>query len=115
MVNNDKNTYLEGVGERIRKAREGLEYTRDELASKAGLSIDMIKKLENGSTDPKATSVIKICRALDISADTILFNSDYDTPKDFLAIPNLSMLNDNGLSCLRKIIKAYMESQISDN
>jgi transcriptional regulator with XRE-family HTH domain len=100
MIVTDRNTYLKGVGERIRKAREGLEYTREELSSKAGLSIDMLKKLENGSTDPKATSVIKICKALDISADNILFGGDYDTPKDFLNIPNLSLLNKKSLSCL---------------
>lgn len=51
-------------GGQIRAARSLLRWSRGKLAETAGLSLNTIKAIENGTTDPKASTLRKIERVL---------------------------------------------------
>lgn len=63
---------MEGLGERIRKARMIAGLTQDELADATGLSRVVISRYEKGKTDPSATALISIADALGITVDSLI-------------------------------------------
>src|SRR5690606_29612904 len=60
------------IGDRIRQLR-GRLYTQQELADKAGVSVDLVRKLEQGTrTSARVENLHKLARALDVTlADLI--------------------------------------------
>ena len=51
-------------GKRIRELREALQLTREELAERAGLSVQNIAKIENGDRFIAADSLARMAEAL---------------------------------------------------
>lgn len=74
------------VGERIREFRKAKGFTQDELASKLGISQQMIAQYENSRRTPKVESLKKIATALDVSVLSLLGFSLEDIPTDELLI-----------------------------
>ena len=64
-------THLE-LGERIQKLRKANNLTRDQLASKAGLSSKFLYEIERGKKGLSVESLIKIADALSCSYREIL-------------------------------------------
>ncbi len=60
------------VGARVREMREALALTQIELASRAGLSRDVVIRLEQGKRLPHAPNVRKIAKALGVGAEHLL-------------------------------------------
>jgi transcriptional regulator with XRE-family HTH domain len=58
MANTDK------LGSRVRKYREGLVLTQEQLAANTGLSAKFIRDVEEGKVYPPLGSIIKLSRAL---------------------------------------------------
>ncbi len=52
------------LGLRVKKYREGLDLTREQLAANTGLSIQFIEDVESGSIYPPLGAIIKLSRAL---------------------------------------------------
>lgn len=63
------------MGERIRKVRLFRGWTQDELGEAVGIDRASISRYESGKRDPYATHLAKICVALKISADEVLFGT----------------------------------------
>jgi phage repressor protein C with HTH and peptisase S24 domain len=61
-----------GFGGRLRKKREELGLSQEELANKTGVSRNTIMKFEKGSL-PQGENLVALCRALQVSADWLLF------------------------------------------
>lgn len=64
-----------GIGDRIRELRTGREprLTQRELAERAGVSVDLVSKLEQGSKQTALlTTLNKISRALDVDVSALL-------------------------------------------
>lgn len=60
---NDGNT----IGDRLRRVRREHGYTQEELASRSGLSTDLIAKLEQGRrSSARITSLMRLANALDV-------------------------------------------------
>lgn len=57
--------YRKAVGEQIRKRREQLEMTQEELAQKAGIPQSHVSRLECGQHAPTHVTIKKIAKALD--------------------------------------------------
>ncbi len=74
------------IGERIRKVREELGMTRNQLAEKAGISTSMLYYYEKEQKNPSAEVLARICEALDISADYILGLIDEEKPLSFIRL-----------------------------
>ncbi len=64
------------IGKRIRENRELLKLTREAFAEKADLSVSFIQQIENGDKTMKITSLCKVCKALGVSADYLLFGRE---------------------------------------
>lgn len=66
------NLLLKQMGERIYNKRKAMKMTQEELAEKIGVSTQMISNLECGKKAIRPENLIKICQALEISADYVL-------------------------------------------
>lgn len=63
-------------GERMRQAREALDFTQEELAERAGLEVLQIWRYESGKTKPKTDVLARIAVALHVSSDYLLELTD---------------------------------------
>ena len=67
MDNNEK--YLrKNIGRKIKLARSRTNYTQEKLAEKLSLSTRYISQLERGIAFGSATTIINLCKALNISS-----------------------------------------------
>ena len=66
---------LRKIGERIMTRRRQLRMTQEELADRMDVSTQMISYAEQGRKAIRPENLIKLCAALDISADYILTGS----------------------------------------
>lgn len=60
------------LGEKIRDLRKSRGFSGTELADECGVSQKDVSKWENNKATPSVESLIKICKALNISADELL-------------------------------------------
>ena len=64
---------LAEMGKRIFARRKELKMTQESLAEKVGLSFQSVSCIELGKKGVRPENLIKICNALDVSADYLLF------------------------------------------
>lgn len=62
----------EQIGRRIYKKRKEMNLSQDALAERSGLSQSFLTCVERGEKGPGYDSIIKLCNALEISADYLL-------------------------------------------
>jgi transcriptional regulator with XRE-family HTH domain len=60
------------LGTRIREARQSKGWTLGYLANLTQLSKSHLSDTENGKRNPSASTLLALCRALDVSADWLL-------------------------------------------
>ena len=81
------------IGERIRAKRAAKQMSREQLAELAKLSVQGLSNIETGKKEPLAGSIYRICLALNVSSDHILFgkpDSKREIEYDSLALADLS-------------------------
>lgn len=61
----------------IKNARIAKGYSQNDLSSSSGISSDHISRIECGSINPYLSTLELICKALEISLDELLKNSEY--------------------------------------
>lgn len=67
------------LGQRVRNERKAQHLTIAKLAEKAGLSSVYISKIEHGKCTITTETLIKLCNALEISADYLVNNTQAHT------------------------------------
>lgn len=67
------NITLQEVGKRLYERRKQLRMTQEELAERVGITAQTISTAELGKKAMRADTIIRVCGALDISADYLLF------------------------------------------
>ena len=77
------------IGDRIRKQREFLGYTRDYLAEQLSVSTNFCRDIEIGAKGMSIQTLAKISAILKLSIDYIMFGTSYDSTAE----PLLLMLN----------------------
>ena len=60
------------IGYRIRKLREGKDYTQDNMAGELGITAGAYAKIERGETDPSITRLMRIAEILEVDIITFL-------------------------------------------
>ena len=60
------------IGERLQEARKRRGLTQSELSRRAGMTPAAIWQIEAGQRQPAADTIIRLCRALGVSADWLL-------------------------------------------
>jgi transcriptional regulator with XRE-family HTH domain len=64
------------LGEKLRRTREAKDLTLQQLADKTGLNIAAISRLEREPRDPRASSLVKLADALEVSASFLMSRED---------------------------------------
>ena len=72
-MKNEEKILRKNIGKKIKLARSKSEYTQEQLAEKLSLSPRYISQLERGIAFGSATTIINVCKALNINSD-FLFN-----------------------------------------
>jgi transcriptional regulator with XRE-family HTH domain len=67
----------DGVGDRLRAARERVGISQRELARRLGLSASLISQLENGVSQPSVGTLYGIVTELDVSLDEVIRGEEH--------------------------------------
>lgn len=100
-MNNQEKVLRKNIGKKIKLARSNAEYTQEQLAEKLSLSPRYISQLERGIAFGSATTIINVCKALNINSDFLfkdLINNKtpiLDNIIDDKFLENYSKLNDH--------------------
>lgn len=71
-VNTAEQKYLVKLGKRIRTLREAKGIDQKQFAFECGISRTQLYTIEKGETNPRATTLIRIAKGLDISIAELL-------------------------------------------
>lgn len=98
---------LDQMGKRLVARRKQLRLTQEELAERADMNSQIISTAETGKKGLRPENIIKLCIALDISADYLLMgkvgSSDYD-----ILSQKVSKLTPSQYQHLEDMIDAYI-------
>lgn len=72
-MNNNEKLLRKNIGKKIKLARSKTNYTQEKLAEKLSLSTRYISQLERGIAFGSASTIVNLCKALNINSD-FLFN-----------------------------------------
>lgn len=120
MTDNEK-ILRKSIGKKIKLARSKTNYTQETLAEKASLSPRFVSQLERGISFGSATTIVNLCRALNISSDflfsdLISANSTETIPEfDNKLIENYSQLNDYNKKVVNRLISDLIKLQLEDD
>lgn len=68
-MNNTESELRKSIGKKIKIARLKAEYTQEQLAEKLSLSTRYISQLERGIAFGSASTIISVCKVLNINAN----------------------------------------------
>ena len=86
-MNNNEQYLRKSIGKKIKLARSKSKYTQEKLAEKLSLSTRYISQLERGIAFGSATTIVNLCKALNISSDFLfddLIDADTTSFNDFI-------------------------------
>ncbi|MCL2083566.1 MAG: helix-turn-helix domain-containing protein [Oscillospiraceae bacterium] len=101
------NPLAEKIGSRIASRRKQLGLTQEQAAEKAGLSHQFFACVERGLKNIRAESIVKISKAMDISADYILTGISSDIDRSHI-MSLMEPLTETQLKCLEEIVRNYL-------
>lgn len=108
------------IGKKIKLARTKTNYTQEDLAEKASLSARYISQLERGIAFGSATTIVNLCKALNISSD-FLFNDLIETNSsehinliDNKFLENYSQLNNYNKKVVNRLTSDLIKLQIEE-
>ncbi len=97
------------TGERIRQARKAHRYTQAEVAEMINMSSKNFSQLERGMTGISISSLIALCKCLEVSSDYILFGTNSVTQDNAINIL-LSQLTEKEQIYAEKLLQVYVDS-----
>lgn len=72
--------------ERLVEARHAANMTQTQLAKASGISLSQVKKYEGGDTGPSLIAIRKLCLALQITSDQLVFDNVGQSDDDALRL-----------------------------
>lgn len=108
-MNKNEEFLRKNIGKKIKLARAKTDYTQEKLAEKLSLSTRYISQLERGIAFGSATTIVNLCKALNISSDFLfddLIDADQSCFNDFVDdrfLESYMKLNDYN----KRIISAF--------
>lgn len=104
---------LKTLGENIRKVRLLKGLTQENLASDLQKSVNFVSLLENGKTGLSIQTLVDICKALDIDANTLfagIVPASENAPESFI-IDSLNLFNDTDKTMVKNLITYIINSK----
>lgn len=104
-----KETLNVQIGRRVRKMREFLQLSREQLAERSDLSTQFIGEIENGKKSMTTNSLYKVAKALNVSADFIVFGKE--SQSDVSCMENLLVtLTAQELEYAQDLLKVFIQA-----
>ena len=97
------------IGMRIKQMRKLKHYTQEQLSEIIDMSQKNLSMVERGEAGLSIGSLMAVCKALDASADYILFGISENNQNNSV-IKLLSGLNENQQSYAEELLKVYVKS-----
>lgn len=120
MTENEKKL-RKNIGKKIKLARSKTNYTQEVLAEKISLSPRYISQLERGIAFGSASTIVGLCKALNISSD-FLFSDLIETNSseiidmiDNKFLENYSQLNDYNKKVVNRLTNDLIKLQLEEN
>lgn len=117
MQNRDMALDYAKIGHRVKVSRKEENLSQEALAEKCATTSRFLSDIENGKCKPSLDMLAKICVALDVSIDSLL----YDSPIPYTgylvknAIPEkVNKLNKQSLIFLDRMLDLLLESQSTE-
>lgn len=99
------------VGQRIRKRRLEMHFTREQMAEKLDKSMRMVGDLERGTVGMSIETLLDVCNVLKTTPnDLLLFDQTSNDGELAWAIDALSHAPDHARSIAIDILRAYLRS-----
>lgn len=67
----DRNSSVNGIGERLREIRRGRALTQAELAERASIGADVVSQLENDHRAPRTKTIRNLAEALGVRVESL--------------------------------------------
>jgi len=97
-------------GRLVSAKRRDRGWTQEELSSHAEISVDMISRIEAGTTGARFTTIDKLATALEVEPEEFFSpNSALDRPKLKAIVTRLARLSDDDLEWLDGVLKAVLK------
>lgn len=103
--------FLKNMGQRILARRKTLGLTQDDLAEMIGVTPPMISNLEQGKKAIRPDNLAKVCKALGLNADFVLYGADTQISVDVVA-DKLTRLTDSELQIVNDMIDALNKNRV---
>ncbi len=121
-MNNVEKKYRKSIGKKLKLARTRTDYTQEKLAEKLSLSARYISQLERGIAFGSATTIVNLCKALNINSDFLFsdiieINSSTNL-KDIINesfLEDYVLLNDYNKEVINSMVKQLLKLQNKDN
>ena len=116
-MNSQEKMLRENIGKKIKLARAKASFTQEELAEKISLSARYISQLERGIAFGSATTIINVCKALQINSDFLfkdLINDEKTALSDITDdkfLENYLKLNDYNKNVLAALANDMIRLQ----
>ena len=102
---NSPNSFYIKMGKRIVACRKQLNISQEDLAERAGLSVQAISTAERGTKALRPDNLLKISRTLGVSADYLLSGETTEDNLHFSAIADkLKLLSDEQVQAILNLI-----------
>ena len=97
------------IGEQVRHARESYGFTQEKLAEAVGVTPQYISDLERGIVGVSIPTLKKLCIAMNVSSDQILFGASA-APAPSMFSEKCKVLSTKQFNLLCEIIDKYIEA-----
>jgi len=97
---------LKSLGKKVKRARFLRDYTQEYVAENIGISIDLLRNIENGRNIGSVPTLINLCNILGISMNYLFsdFLNNIDNSFDIALYNYIKDLSDEDRDILKKII-----------
>ncbi len=97
------------IGKRVRQTREHYKLTREQLAERANISPQFLVHIENGTKSMTSNTICNLVRALNISADYLLFGLDNTDLNRTLATEALVSMLPEDRAVAERVLQAVLQ------
>lgn len=104
----DDNMY--SIGSNIRTARKRADLTQEEMSERIGVTPQYLSDLERGLVGTSITTLMRICKALNVSADFLLFGETGDHPANATLIEKIERLPGYKADLVEESVNLLLEA-----
>lgn len=97
------------LGEQVRRAREHQSLTQEKLAELIGVSVQYVSDLERGIVGISISTLKRLCVALCVSSDQLLFGSQEGSDR-YVFAEKCSVLSPRQFAIVNEIIDKFIEA-----